>query len=229
TPARSDGSTQTPKMARGPKLRGGGSARSHAAGLTPSRPLAESRSGPGRRARSAPRRSRMKRVAVFGWGLVAPGAANISEFEQMLRTADTHLEPFAGFGRGPFLVGHPKFDFADYEPWLATRFPPSRARPLREKVDETSRFSIGAFIQALGQNPALEGLLRELRQEAHVYVGNALGALPTIYKTSVDLYRAQRRWNRFWSDPARNAALRAHLESPAGDAATPPAAPATVT
>lgn len=171
----------------------------------------------------------MKRVAVFGWGLVAPGAANISEFEQMLRTADTHLEPFAGFGRGPFLVGHPKFDFADYEPWLATRFPPSRARQLREKMDETSLFAIGAFIQALGQNPALEGLLRELRQEAHVYVGNALGALPTIYKTSVDLYRAQRRWNRFWSDPARNAALRAHLESPAGDAATPPAAPATVT
>lgn len=153
----------------------------------------------------------MKRVAVFGWGLVAPGAANIAEFEQMLRTTDTHLEPFTGFGRGPFLVGQPKFDFADYEPWLAARFPPSRARQLREKMDDTSLFAIGAFIQALGQNPALEGLLRELRQEAHVYLGNALGALPTIYRTSVDLYRAQRRWNRFWSEPVRNAALRDHL------------------
>jgi len=153
----------------------------------------------------------MKRVAVFGWGLVAPGAANISEFEQVLAAGQSHLGPFDGFGRGPFLVGQPKFDFSDYEPWLAARFPPSRARQLREKMDETSLFAIGAFIQALGQNAPLEGLLRELEQQAHVYVGNALGALPTIYRTSVELYRAQRRWNRFWADPARNASLSAHV------------------
>src|SRR5688572_25577862 len=101
----------------------------------------------------------MKRVAVFGWGLVAPGAANISEFEQMLAGAETHLDGFDGFGRGPFLVGQPKFDFADYEPWLASRFPPSRARQLREKMDDTSLYAIGAFIQALGQNAPLESLL----------------------------------------------------------------------
>jgi len=165
----------------------------------------------------------MKRVAVFGWGLVAPGAANISEFEQMLAATDTHLKRFDGFGRGPFLVGQPKFDFADYEPWLASRFPPSRARQLREKMDDTSLFAIGAFIQALGQNAGLEALLHELRQEAHVYVGNALGALPTIYRTSVELYRAQRRWDRFWSDPSRNASLRAHLAGePCGDAPPSP-------
>jgi 3-oxoacyl-[acyl-carrier-protein] synthase II len=153
----------------------------------------------------------MKRVAVFGWGLVAPGAANISEFEQMLAGAETHLDSFDGFGRGPFLVGQPKFDFADYEPWLASRFPPSRARQLREKMDDTSLYAIGAFIQALGQNAPLESLLHELDQKAHVYVGNALGALPTIYRSSVELYRAQRRWNRFWANPERNESLRAHL------------------
>lgn len=128
----------------------------------------------------------------------------------MLAATGTQLTSFDGFGRGTFLVGQPKFDFGDYEPWLAARFPPSRARQLREKMDDTSLYAIGAFIQALGQNPALEGLLHELKQEAHVYVGNALGALPTIYRTSTELYRAQRRWNRFWSDEARNAALRAH-------------------
>jgi len=165
----------------------------------------------------------MKRVAVFGWGLVAPGAANISEFEQVLAATDSHLGSFDGFGRGPFLVGQPKFDFADYEPWLATRFPPSRARQLREKMDETSLYAIGAFIQALGQNASLESLLRELDQQAHVYVGNALGALPTIYRSSLELYKAQRRWNRFWASPERNASLRAHLAASAPDAPPDPA------
>lgn len=152
----------------------------------------------------------MKRVAVFGWGLVAPGAANIQEFEALLASGQSCLEPFDGFGKDLFLVGRPKFDFSHYEPWIAERFPVSRSRQLREKMDPTTLYAVGAFIQALGQNPGLEALLRDLRGQAHVYVGNALAALPTIYQSSVDLYRAQRRWNRFWSSPERNAELRAY-------------------
>lgn len=153
----------------------------------------------------------MTRVAVFGWGLVAPGAANIAEFESALHNGGTQLEPFNGFGPDTFLVGRPKFDFKAYTGWLAERFPPSRAKQLTDKLDETSLFAIGAFIQALGQNPGIEKALQDLGTEAHVYVGNALSAYPTVYGSAIELYRAQRRWNRFWSHPERNAALAAHL------------------
>jgi 3-oxoacyl-[acyl-carrier-protein] synthase II len=55
-----------------------------------------------------------KRVAVFGWGLVAPGAANVDEFQEVLRKGGSHLESFDGFGPSPFLVGQPKFNFEAY-------------------------------------------------------------------------------------------------------------------
>lgn len=154
----------------------------------------------------------MTRAAVYGWGLVAPGAANIDEFQQRLDEGGSWLEPFNGFGPDSFLVGRPKFRFADYEGWLAERFPPSRAKQLRDKMDPTTLFAVGSFIQALGQNAGIERALQELGPAAHVYVGNALGAYPTIYDTSVELYRSQRRWNRFWSSLERNPALRAHLD-----------------
>lgn len=153
----------------------------------------------------------MTRVAVFGWGLVAPGAANIDEFTEKLDEGGSWLSRFDGFGPDSFLVGRPKFDFADYEGWLAERFPRAKAKQLRDKMDPTTLFAVGSFIQALGQNPGLEKALQELGPQAHVYVGNALGAYPTIYETSVNLHRSQRRWNRFWSHPERNEALRLHL------------------
>jgi len=152
----------------------------------------------------------MTRVAVYGWGLVAPGASNIDEFANRLDEGGSWLEEFGGFGPDSFLVGKPKFDFSDYEAWLAERFPPSKAKQLRDKMDPTTLFAIGSFIQSLGQNPGLEGALQDLGTQAHVYVGNALGAYPTLYNTSVDLHRAQRRWNRFWANPKQCEALRAH-------------------
>lgn len=157
-------------------------------------------------------RQQMTRVAVFGWGLVAPGAENIDEFARTLADPSSRLSPFNGFGRDTFLVGRPKFDFKAYEPWLAQRFPPARSKQLVEKMDPTSLFAVGSFIQALQQNPALEGELVALGSQAHVYVGNALGAYPTMYEASTKLYRAQRRWNRFWANPERNPALARHLQ-----------------
>ncbi len=161
----------------------------------------------------------MRRKAVLGWGVVAPKSANIEEFAKNLETAESWLSPFNGFGRDTFLVGQPKFDFRDYQPWIESRFPPSRFNQLKDKMDPTTLYAIGAFIQALGQNPGIEQELRTLKAQAHVYAATAIGAFPTIYKASLTYYRAQRRWNRFWADPSRNAALR---EFEAGNAPRPP-------
>ena len=78
-------------------------------------------------------------------------------------------------------------------------------------MDWPSLYAIGAFIQALGQNPGLEATLQQLGTAAHVYVGTGLGNIGTLYDASIALDRAQRRWDRFWSEPERNGALRAHL------------------
>lgn len=146
----------------------------------------------------------MRQVAVFGWGLVAPQAPNIRTFVERLDQATSWLEPFNGFGPDNFMVGKPAFDFTDYQQWIERRFPPNRFRQLQEKMDSTTLYAVGAFIQALEQNPALEETLSGLRHEAHIYVSTALGAIPTLYATSLEHYRAQRRWNRFWAAPERN-------------------------
>ena len=153
----------------------------------------------------------MRRAAIFGWGVVAPRSANIDEFAANLETADSWLAPFNGFGKDNFLVGQPKFDFATYQKWIEERFPPSRFKQLTDKMDVTSLYAVGAFIQALDQNPGIETELRDLGALAHVYVGTALGAFPTIYDTSITYYHGQRRWNRFWAAPERNAPLREYL------------------
>src|SRR5690606_9143365 len=158
-----------------------------------------------------PGRHCMRRAAIYGWGLVAPHSANIDEFERNLDGAESWLTPFNGFGPDNFLVGNPKFDFAAYQPWIEERFPPSRFRQLTDKMDPTSLYGIGAFIQSLGQNPGLERALMELGPQAHVYVGNALGAYPTVCRTAIEFHRAQRRWNRFWAAPERTAALREYV------------------
>ena len=162
----------------------------------------------------------MRRAAIFGWGVVAPRSANIDEFAANLETADSWLAPFNGFGKDNFLVGQPKFDFATYQKWIEERFPPSRFKQLTDKMDVTSLYAVGAFIQALDQNPGIETELRDLGALAHVYVGTALGAFPTIYDTSITYYHGQRRWNRFWATPERNAPLREYLAGHTGGASS---------
>lgn len=151
------------------------------------------------------------RYGVFGWGIVAPRSPDIATFARNLESAESWLEPFHGFGPDNFLVGRPAFRFADYKPWIDARFPPGRYPQLEEKMDEPTLFAIGAFIQALGQNPGLEAVLRELGTQAHVYIGTGLGAIGTIASEALKLDRAQRRWDRFWATPERNGALRRHL------------------
>lgn len=156
----------------------------------------------------------MRRVGIFGWGIVAPKAPNVEAFARHLESAESWLEPFNGFGPDCFLVGRPEFDFSDYKPWVDERFPPSRFPQLADKMDLPTQFAIGAFVQALAQNPGLEQELSRLGTAAHVYVGSGLGALETTGEVAIRLYRAQRRWDRFWAQPERNSALAEYLAHP---------------
>jgi len=153
----------------------------------------------------------LTRIGIYGWGIVAPRSPNIDAFADNLEKGGSWLEPFNGFGPDTFLVGRPEFSFEDYRGWIDERFPPNRYPQLAEKMDPMVQYAIGAFIQALGQNPGIDQELRTLGTAAHVYVGTGVGALPTVYSESVNLYRSQRRWDRFWSDPERNRALAEHL------------------
>ncbi|MBJ6759472.1 beta-ketoacyl synthase [Myxococcaceae bacterium JPH2] len=155
----------------------------------------------------------MRRVGIFGWGVVAPRSPNIQAFERNLASSESWLTPFNGFGPDNFLVGTPEFSLADYKPWIDARFQASRFSQLERKMGQPTQFAIGAFIQSLAQNPGLEQELQALGPRAHVYVGTGLGDLPTIQNISLDLYRAQRRWDRFWANPERNVKARQWMET----------------
>lgn len=151
------------------------------------------------------------RIGVFGWGIVGPKSPTIDAFRKNLASSETWLSPFNGFGPDNFLVGMPQFDFEDYKEWIDRRFAPRHFQTLREKMGVPTLYAIGAFIQALGQNPGLEGEIKALGSRAHVYVGTGLGAVDTAYQSSIQLYEAQQRWDSFWAKPERNAALRDFL------------------
>ncbi len=169
----------------------------------------------------------MRRVGIFGWGVVAPRSKDIDAFERNLASTESWLSPFNGFGPDNFLVGMPDFHFTDYKPWVDERFPASRFAQLEKKMGLPTQYAIGAFIQALRQNAGLEKELQALGLQTHVYVGTGLGDLPSIYDISLTHHRAQRRWNRFWAEPSRNSALRQWLETREPRADMPPA-PETV-
>jgi 3-oxoacyl-[acyl-carrier-protein] synthase II len=154
-----------------------------------------------------------KRVGLFGWGIVAPRSPNTAAFRKNLAGSESWLTTFDGFGPSNFLVGRPDFNFEDYRLWVDSRFAPRHFHNLKEKMDAPSLYAIGAFIQSLETNPGLEAILRELGGHAHVYLGTGLGAIDTVYRSSIALYEAQRRWNAFWSKPENNAALTAYMEN----------------
>jgi 3-oxoacyl-[acyl-carrier-protein] synthase II len=166
-----------------------------------------------------------RRVGVFGWGIVAPKSPNIAAFAQNLEAGQSWLTPFEGFGPSNFLVGQPEFEFETYKPWIDARFAPRHYQNLKEKMDMPSLYAIGAFIQALEQNPGLEQLMQELGSQAQVYLGTGLGAIETIYQSSVTLHLAQQRWNRFWGSRENNSALSAYLAGENRDATDVPRNP----
>lgn len=121
------------------------------------------------------------------------------------------MTPFHGFGPDNFLVGTPEFSFEGYRDWIAERFPPNRFRQLEEKMDLPALYGVGAFLQALGQNPGIEAELNRLGTQAHVYVGSGIGNVDTIGRGALDLARAQRRWDRFWAERSLETAERPEL------------------
>jgi hypothetical protein len=169
-----------------------------------------------------------QRIGVFGWGIIAPRSPDVDAFAANLRSAESWLSPFDGFGPDNFLVGKPEFRFDDYRPWIEERFKPTRFQQLERKMGWPVKYAIGAFIQSLRQNPGIEQELRRLETRARVYVATAGSDLQMQYEQSVSLYRSLRRWRRFWSDPARNEPLRAYLRDPAADGGEPPPDPRSV-
>lgn len=160
----------------------------------------------------------MKKIGVYGWGVVAPRSPDIDSFAANLETGESWLSPFNGFGPDTFLVGKPEFDLERYRPWIDARFPPNRFGQLASKMDPMTLYAVGAFIQALGQNEGLEAVLRELGTQAHVYLGTGLAAMGTVHDASLELQRARRDWDRFWADPERCPLLRRYRQDPAAAA-----------
>lgn len=155
----------------------------------------------------------MKRIGIFGWGIVAPKSPNIGTFEKNLDRATNWLEPLRGFGPCNFLVGSPEFKFSDYRPWIEDRFKPRKYSQLDEKMGNTVKYAIGAFIQALNQNPGIENLLERLGTQAHVYVSTGLGDFPMHYEKAIRYYKAQQRWNRFWCQENHHRELAAYRKA----------------
>lgn len=158
-----------------------------------------------------------QRIGIFGWGVVAPKSPNVEIFEENLRRSTRWLEPFDGFGPSNFLVGRPEFDFETYRPWIEARFEPRRYSQLQEKMGNTVKFAVGAFIQALGQNPGIEPLLSDLGGQTHVYVGTGLGDFPLQYEHVQQYRRAQLRWNRFWCQDEHHSELRTYRQAGDGE------------
>ncbi len=160
------------------------------------------------------------RIGIFGWGLVGPQVSTVDEFRRKIRQGGTWLEPFNGFGPDNFMVGMPRFEFGVYKPWIDERFEASRFAQIEKKLGANVKFAIGCFIQALAQNPGIEQTLVDFGLGTHIYIGTGVGDIPTMYQINVGYYKAQRRWNRFWALPARNAPLREYLAlAPAAQAA----------
>lgn len=160
-----------------------------------------------------------KRIGIFGWGLVAPKSPNIGVFEKNLEEGGTWLEPFTAFGPSNFLVGQPDFNFEDYKPWIDNHFEPRKYSQLDAKMGNAVKFAIGAYIQALETNPGIRQVMSELGQMAHVYVGTGLGDLQVSYETSLDYYRAKRRWDKFWCKPIYHRLLNTYAEASAAEKA----------
>lgn len=153
------------------------------------------------------------RMGIFGWGLVAPRSPDIQTFERNLSARKSWLTTFDGFGPSNFLVGMPKFDFEVYRPWIDARFEPRRFAQLEQKMGSNVKYAIGAFLQALEQNPELESILQDLGTQAHVYVGTGLGDMPLEYEVAVQYHHAQQRWDRFWCQEEHHPQLAAYRRS----------------
>lgn len=153
-------------------------------------------------------------ISIYGWGVVAPGAADVSGFRKTVFEAQAALKPSVdeGLGRGLFFVGDPEFDFSRYRDWFDARAAAPRYAQLQSKMGENALFAIGAFIQALESNRGIERALQLADERSHIYIGSGVGDLRETAASHDEFKRAVRVWNRFWAHPSRCQALARFLE-----------------
>ncbi len=176
------------------------------------------------------RDNQRRRVGVYGWGVVAPGARNVSALEALLRAGRTALETTSRpeLGDSLFAVGDPDFAVDDYLGWIRERKGEAFATRLKKKMGDNVLFALGATVQAMQCSDKLEGIARELDEACHVYVGSGVGDLPQSYAASRSLDKATRVWNQFWAAPAQCEARRRYEDEGAVDGPTPPTDPKTL-
>src|SRR5580700_6284729 len=175
--------------------------------------------------------SAARRIGVYGWGVVAPGARDVAALEALLRSGRTALTTGsrAELGAGLFAIGDPDFTLADYDAWIAARHGDAYLARMRSKMGENVQFAVGATIQALQCDARLEPLLRELDDECQVFIGSGVSDLPESYRASASLERATRAWNHFWGQAAHCAARRRfESERALPPGAGPPTDPASL-
>ena len=172
-----------------------------------------------------------RRIGVYGWGVVGPGARNVAALEALLRTGRSALRTSgrAELGAGLFAIGEPDFDLQDYEAWIAARHGDAYLARMRTKMGENVQFAVGATIQALQCDERLEGVIKSLDDQCQVFVGSGVSDLPESYRATASLGRATRVWNHFWAQPA-HCGVRRRFEAertvPAGE--PPPLDPSTL-
>jgi 3-oxoacyl-[acyl-carrier-protein] synthase II len=151
-----------------------------------------------------------RRVGVYGWGVVAPGARDVRAFEALLDNGRSALAPSAApdLGQRLFPVGDPDFSFDDYSGWIAARHGEAYLTRMRSKMGDNVQFAVGATIQALTCDPRLEALLGEVDEACEIFIGSGVGDLFESYRAAASLQAATRVWNRFWAQPARCAERR---------------------
>ena len=169
----------------------------------------------------------LRRVGIFGWGLVAPRSPNIAAFAENLACNGSWLEPFNGFGPDNFLVGVPQFSFADYRGWIAERFPPL-ALPLSWRRRWTCRCTTPSAPSSRpwGRTPGWRRSWRRSAPPPTSTWGPGIGCVQTVANNTRALDRAQRRWDRFWAE--RNPAFQDHLAAGGEVPEGAPPDPATV-
>lgn len=158
--------------------------------------------------------NRDDRIAVFGWGSVAPGAPDVPSLRTLAFEGRSALTaPALGpLGSGLFVVGEPSLDEARLRQWLARRSNDARAAQWLARAGDCVRFTMACCAEALESQPGLEEALRALDARVRVIIGTGLTDLGEAFRAREDLSRARREWDAFWAHPSRNAALRAHLE-----------------
>jgi 3-oxoacyl-[acyl-carrier-protein] synthase II len=172
-----------------------------------------------------------RRIGVYGWGVVAPGARDVAALEALLRSGRTALTASgsAELGAGLFATGDPDFTLADYDGWIAARHGDAYLARMRTKMGENVQFAVGATIQALQCDARLEPMLRELDDGCQVFIGSGVSDLPESYRAAASLARATRVWNHFWAQPGHCAARRRfESERAMPPGAAPPLDPASL-